>query len=35
MLLTRFPEEIVDKYNLGPLAIDGWVYIEIGKACTD
>jgi hypothetical protein len=30
-LLSRFPEEIVDKYNLGALAIDGWVYIEIRK----
>jgi hypothetical protein len=25
MLLSRFPEEIVDKYNLGALAVDGWV----------
>jgi hypothetical protein len=31
MLLSRFPEEIVDKYNLGALAVDGWVYIEIRK----
>jgi hypothetical protein len=31
MLLSRFPEEIVDKYNLGAFAIDGWVYIEIRK----
>jgi hypothetical protein len=29
MLLSRFPEEIVIKYNLTALAIDGWVYIEI------
>jgi hypothetical protein len=29
MLLSRFPVEIVDKYNLGALAIDGWVHIEI------
>jgi hypothetical protein len=29
MLLSRFPEEIVQKYNLNALAIDGWVYIEI------
>jgi hypothetical protein len=29
--LSRFPEEIVDKYNLNALAIDGWVYIEIRK----
>jgi hypothetical protein len=31
MFLSRFPEEIVDKYNLGALAFDGWVYIEIRK----
>jgi hypothetical protein len=31
MLLPRFPEEIVGKYNLKALAIDGWVYIEIRK----
>jgi hypothetical protein len=31
MLLSRFPEEIVDKYNLGALAIDGWVNIKIRK----
>jgi hypothetical protein len=31
MLLARFPEDIVDKYNLGALAVDGWVYIEIRK----
>jgi hypothetical protein len=31
MLLSRFPEEIVNKYNLDSLAIDGWVYIEIRK----
>jgi hypothetical protein len=31
MLLSRFPEEIVDKYNLKALAVDGWVYIEISK----
>jgi hypothetical protein len=29
MLLSRFPEEIVSKYNLKALAVDGWVYIEI------
>jgi hypothetical protein len=29
MLLSRFPEEIVQKYNLNTLAVDGWVYIEI------
>jgi hypothetical protein len=32
MLLSRFPEEIVETYNLKALAIDGWVYIEIRKS---
>jgi hypothetical protein len=27
MLLSRFPEEIVETYNLKALAVDGWVYI--------
>jgi hypothetical protein len=31
MLLSRFPEEIVQKYRLNALAVDGWVYIEIRK----
>jgi hypothetical protein len=31
MLLSLFPEDIVDKYNLKALAVDGWVYIEIRK----
>jgi hypothetical protein len=31
LLLSRFPEEIVQKYNLNALAVDGWVYIEIRK----
>jgi hypothetical protein len=31
VLLSRFPEEIVIKYNLTALAVDGWVYIEIRK----
>jgi hypothetical protein len=31
MLLSRFPEEIVQKSNLNALAVDGWVYIEIRK----
>jgi hypothetical protein len=31
MLLSRFPEEILQKYNLNALAVDGWVYIEIRK----
>jgi hypothetical protein len=25
MLLSRFPEEIIQKYNLNALAVDGWV----------
>jgi hypothetical protein len=25
MLLSRFPEEIIQKYNLNDLAVDGWV----------
>jgi hypothetical protein len=31
MLLSRFPEEILQKYNLNALAVDGWVYIKIRK----
>jgi hypothetical protein len=31
MLLSHFPEEIVDKYNLKALAVEGWVYIKIRK----
>jgi hypothetical protein len=31
MLLSRFLEEIVSKYNLTALAINSWVYIEIRK----
>jgi hypothetical protein len=31
MLLSRFPEEIIRKYNLNVLTVDGWVYIEIRK----
>jgi hypothetical protein len=31
MLLSRFPEEIIKKYNLNALAVNGWVYIEIRK----
>jgi hypothetical protein len=31
MPLSRFPEEIIQKYNLNALAVDGWVYIEIRK----
>jgi hypothetical protein len=31
MLLSRFPEEIVNKYNLDAIAVDGWVCIEIRK----
>jgi hypothetical protein len=31
MQLSRFPEEIIQKYNLNALTVDGWVYIEIRK----
>jgi hypothetical protein len=31
MLLSIFPEDIVEKYNLKALAVEGWVYIEIRK----
>jgi hypothetical protein len=31
MLLSHFPEEIVEKYNIKALAVDSWVYIEIRK----
>jgi hypothetical protein len=31
MLLSRFPEEIINKYNLRAMTVDGWVYIEIIK----
>jgi hypothetical protein len=31
MMLSRFPEEIIQKYNLNDLAVYGWVYIEIRK----
>jgi hypothetical protein len=29
MLLSRSPVEIIDKYNLKALSIDGWVYIIV------
>jgi hypothetical protein len=31
LLLSLFPEEIVDKYNLKALAVNGWVFVEIRK----
>jgi hypothetical protein len=31
MLLSHFPEEIIQKYNLNALAVDGWVCIELRK----
>jgi hypothetical protein len=31
MLISRFPEDIIQQYNLNALAVDGWVYIEIRK----
>jgi hypothetical protein len=27
MMLSHFPKEITQKYNLNALAVDGWVYI--------
>jgi hypothetical protein len=32
MLLSRFREKKIQKYNLNALAVDGWVYIEILKS---
>jgi hypothetical protein len=31
MLLSRFHKEIIQKYNLNALAVDGWVYIDNRK----
>jgi hypothetical protein len=31
MTLSRFPEEIIQRYNLNALAVDGWVYVKIRK----
>jgi hypothetical protein len=31
MVLSHFPEEITQQYNLNALAVDGWVYIEIRR----
>jgi hypothetical protein len=31
MQLSRFPEEIIQNYNLNALVVDGWVHIEIRK----
>jgi hypothetical protein len=31
MLISRFPEGIIQKYNLKALAVNGWVYIKIRK----
>jgi hypothetical protein len=30
-MLSRFPEEIIEQYNLRAMSVDGWVYIEIIK----
>jgi hypothetical protein len=35
MLLSRFPEEIIQKYNLNAVAVKGWVYIEVRKGMYD
>jgi hypothetical protein len=34
MLLSRFPDEIIQKYNLNALAVDGSVTLKFEKACT-
>jgi hypothetical protein len=31
MMMSRFPDEIIQRYNLNALVVDGWVYIEIRK----
>jgi hypothetical protein len=31
MLLSRFPKEVIQKYNLHALSVDSWVYIEVRK----
>jgi hypothetical protein len=31
ILLCRFSEEIIQKYNLNALSVDSWVYTEIRK----
>jgi hypothetical protein len=31
MVISRFPEKIIQKYNLNTLAVDGWVYIDTRK----
>jgi hypothetical protein len=31
MPLSRFSEEIIQKYNLNAISVNGWVYIEIRK----
>jgi hypothetical protein len=31
ILVSRFPEKIVNKYNLKAVVVDGWVYIDIRK----
>jgi hypothetical protein len=31
IMLSRFLEGIIQKYNLNTLAVNGWVYIEVRK----
>jgi hypothetical protein len=31
LLLSHFPEDIIQKYNLNAPAVDGWVYVENRK----
>jgi hypothetical protein len=35
MIISRFPNEIIQNYNLNALAVEGWVYIEIRKEIYD
>jgi hypothetical protein len=35
ILISRSPEEIIQKYNLDALAVDGWVYISIIEGMYD
>jgi hypothetical protein len=31
MPLKRFPRDVIEKYILEAISVDGWVYIEIGE----
>jgi hypothetical protein len=32
--LTILPQDIIEKYDLKRLAVNGWVYLEIHNGCT-